>query len=156
MTNFEGGGKNFKHDWPLWHRILLQPEMFIHIQCDLQVAVFSRCTQFQYCFSKRANVSHGEEQINSFFNLLHMFVLDYLIRPHIQWLECTVFLSFNTPLTISSHSSVMRHTWLALWCPIRSISWLWLTSTVSEAHGRSCATARPWRSWSSRSSLRLL
>lgn len=45
--------------------------------------------------------------------------------------------------------------WLALWCPIRSICWLWLTSTVFEARLRSCATARPWKSWSSRSSLEL-
>lgn len=46
--------------------------------------------------------------------------------------------------------------WLALWCPIRGSCWLWLTSTVSGAHWRSCATVKPWRSWSSRSSLRPL
>lgn len=101
---------------------------------------------------------------------MYMFVLHHPVGWNIQLPEYTqgpvslnnltlfFVLSIWHPSCrlLPSRSAAMRRTWLALWCPIRSIFWLWPTSTVSEAHGRSCATVKPWRSCSSRSSLRLL
>lgn len=75
-------------------------------------------------------------------------------RPHPEDQFKLIIVLFFFLFDSSSCSAVTRHTWLALWCPIRSTCWLWLTSTVSEGHGRSCATAKPWRSSSSGSLLR--
>lgn len=75
------------------------------------------------------------------------------LRPFIATF-CSSF-TLTSHLLSASHYAVTRHMWLGLWCPIRNSYSLWLTSTVSEGHGRSCATARPWRSWSLRPSLRL-
>lgn len=83
-----------------------------------------------------AQCPHPEEQ----FNLITVVCFSSSLTPR---------------LFPSSSSAVTRHMWLALWCPIRSSYWLWLTSTVSEGHGRSCATAKLWRSSPSRLSLRL-
>lgn len=89
---------------------------------------------------------------------MHVFVLHHPIwcnLPEYKHWPLKTTLCFCSP-SPTPRSAVMSHMWLVLWCPIRDTFWLWLTSLECEAHGRSCATVKPWRSWSSRSSLRLL